>query len=304
MALEKIEKLSTIPCSTSNIELELPAKKIIEGYKKALNIDVEKYFEGIDNIYLHKCKKTKYRYFQPSTIAGDGKFYEELQKFQWYYSKDKWEFDVARTIISEGSVLEIGCGTGNFLYSLLENDKLKIKGIEFNEKAIQEGTLKGIDIENLDLRDITSNTYDYIVAFQVLEHISDINLFFSNCNRILKNHGKLIIGVPNTNSFIFKPFSNYYFTHGSLLLNLPPHHMGWWKKSSLKKAGKCYGFRLTNCLYEPLPDFRKQLVDENWKLTFKIYLLHRLLRKLFSKWYYQLFKGETILVVLKKSKNV
>jgi 2-polyprenyl-3-methyl-5-hydroxy-6-metoxy-1,4-benzoquinol methylase len=200
--------------------------------------------------------------------------------------------------------LEIGCGTGEFLSSILNNKDIVIKGTDFNDEVVRICKRKGLDVENIDIEDIKSESYDYIVAFQVLEHLNDVNHFFSECKRILKPSGKIIIGVPNCKSFVFSPFSDFYFEHGSLILNLPPHHMNWWTKKSLMLAGKNHGFKLNKCYFEPLPDFRKTLVDNNLRALIKIKVIHRIFRKLLYKRYNSIFKGETILVVLEKQENV
>ena len=48
-------------------------------------------------------------------IVGDEKFYNALQKFQWYYQEEKSEFKFAKEFIKPNDkVLDIGCGKGAF----------------------------------------------------------------------------------------------------------------------------------------------------------------------------------------------
>jgi tRNA G46 methylase TrmB len=43
-------------------------------------------------------------------------FYEQLQAHDWYYLKWRWDFDVTASLIgASDSVLEVGCGDGQFL---------------------------------------------------------------------------------------------------------------------------------------------------------------------------------------------
>src|ERR1035437_2260724 len=87
-------------------------------YKKAFRIDVSRFFRKIDEVSIMKNDRTGLSFYVPRSIAGDGPFYEEMEKLSWYYMKEKWEYDVTRNIIGTSKrVLEIGCGDGAFLRS-------------------------------------------------------------------------------------------------------------------------------------------------------------------------------------------
>ncbi len=40
-------------------------------------------------------------------------------------------------------------------------------------------------------------SYDIVIALDIMEHVFDVFNFLENCNRILKNGGRLFIRVPN-----------------------------------------------------------------------------------------------------------
>lgn len=98
-----------------------------------------------------------------------------------------------------GKVLEIGTGSGlgieiisNHCDSLLTLDKFyseldftKFSNVEFRQLEIPP------------LRGIESNTYDYVISFQVIEHIEDDNAYCAEINRVLKPGGKFILTTPN-----------------------------------------------------------------------------------------------------------
>jgi hypothetical protein len=62
---------------------------------------------------------------------------------------------------------------------------------------------------------------------------------------LLSDNGRLFISVPNNDSFIKNDPNN--------ILNLPPHHMGLWKKESLVSLEKYFDIVLEKISYEPLP---------------------------------------------------
>jgi SAM-dependent methyltransferase len=234
----------------------ISAGKIIQLYKKDFGIDVSKYFREIEVIPICECKDTSYRYYYPPSVSGDDSFYEELQKVKGsdiYYSPWRWEHEIVfNQLNKEERVLDIGCGSGNFLEKL-KSKTSNIIGLEYNNLAIEKCLAKGLTVYNTGLKEfseIKENQFkfDIICAFQVLEHIFDVNSFLTSCIKLLGSGGRLIIGVPNNNPYLHK--YDYFHT-----LNLPPHHIGLWNKTSLKKLPKFFPFQLEQLITEPNSHF-------------------------------------------------
>ena len=233
--------------SNTTILKKIHKEYFIDLYKNTLNIDVSNYFNEIEDVFLVKCNESDLIFFYPPSIAGDSIFYEKLQKFDWYYMVDKWEFKEAAKYIQDADfLLEIGSGNGAFL-EFLKKDKNKIEVIEYNKQSINHLINKGYHVHNKTIQDICTDRkeyYDIVINFQVLEHVNNVDEFLSMCVKVLKPGGKLIISVPNNKSLILKLDSN--------VLNLPPHHMGLWDKSIFKKVEKFYPITLDKIIYEPL----------------------------------------------------
>ena len=100
------------------------------------------------------------------------------------------------------SVLEIGFGNGSFLtYS--KKNKWKICGIEINENLVKTAIGCGFDVRHSDnLMAFEDDSFDLIVAFDVLEHIPQDTLpnFIKEVRRILKTNGFFIARFPNGDS--------------------------------------------------------------------------------------------------------
>jgi ubiquinone/menaquinone biosynthesis C-methylase UbiE len=100
-----------------------------------------------------------------------------------------------------GNVLEIGCGTGRGVEVLSEVVQ-DYTGVDKNEPlmtklSVQYPNFKFIDMFLPPLKDIPSNTFDYVVTFQVIEHIEDDNAFIQEAHRVLKPGGKLLLTTVN-----------------------------------------------------------------------------------------------------------
>ena len=100
---------------------EIPVENVIEVYNSIGVPDAGRFFKCIDKIGIYKCKGTGYRFYYPYSIFGDNQFYDDLQKRRKYYADWRWEHGIAFDQIESGQkVLEIGCGTGNFLKRIKE----------------------------------------------------------------------------------------------------------------------------------------------------------------------------------------
>jgi 2-polyprenyl-3-methyl-5-hydroxy-6-metoxy-1,4-benzoquinol methylase len=226
---------------------------LIRKYLIELNIDVSYLLTNIDKVLVLECNDTGYKFFFPYGISGDGKFYEHLQQFEWYYMPWKWEHEQAiKTIKPKDKLLEVGCGSAGFLKEL--NNRIKnisLTGLELNQRAIESGKKEGINILGELIQEHAqknSEVYDIVCSFQVLEHISDIHSFMEAQINTLKKGGKLIVSVPNNGGFL---------GDSENLLNMPPHHMGLWNEDSLKKMGEYFNLKHQSTHFEPLQDYHK-----------------------------------------------
>lgn len=103
--------------------------------------------------------------------------------------------------IIKGTVLEIGSGEGYGIKELAPVSE-KFIAVDRYETHIkkdfkEENNITFIQTEVPPLKEIDSSTIDFVVTFQVIEHISNDKLFLSEIKRVLKPGGKLIMTTPN-----------------------------------------------------------------------------------------------------------
>jgi len=104
-------------------------------------------------------------------------------------------------LVSTGKtkLLEIGCGTGDFIQQIIENEKLEITGSEIYLKGLLHAKKKlpNVDFIQFDItQGVVGEEFDLIVAFDVIEHIENDVGAISNVNKMLNKGGCLIITVP------------------------------------------------------------------------------------------------------------
>ena len=120
-----------------------------------------------------------------------------------------------------GKILDMSCGVGTFAFHGLrkgydvygiepENWKLEYIKLKIKEQNLpkiwEQRFIKGIG-ENLPFKD---DTFDYIMTYQTLEHVQNLEKCIDEMIRVLKNGGKLKIHAPDYDSF-YEPHYHLIF---------------------------------------------------------------------------------------------
>lgn len=118
----------------------------------------------------------------------------------------------------EGKIVDLACGTGRLLnysnYGVDASDKMiEISKQKFPEKTIYLSDASSTPFDN--------NSIDTIICFHFFMHLNDnkLNEILIECNRILKNNGRLIFDIPSKKRrILFNYFPNEW--HGAYSLSI------------------------------------------------------------------------------------
>jgi len=104
-------------------------------------------------------------------------------------------------VLTEKHILDIGCGTGFFMYEAAKKCK-HVFGGEFSDIRRAEAIRRtGLTVFSQSLEKLPKRDFDIITAFDVLEHIREPCPFMRSIDAILKPGGFLLLYVPNFGSF-------------------------------------------------------------------------------------------------------
>ncbi len=159
--------------------------------------------------------------------------------------------------VSNGlSLLDVGCGVGKFCYVANTLD-YNVTGIDISKNAIDIGMsfsnkykLFNISLDEVILSKIK---YDIVVAFEVIEHLSDPLIFLKKIKFVLKNGGKIFVTVPNWDSAPVRKAQNYDA--------LPPYHILYFTRSALYNLLYNAGYNYLNVGYIKTDPFPGNLND-------------------------------------------
>lgn len=115
---------------------------------------------------------------------------EELKNYNNYVFKKITNFLV------HGKGLDYGCGLGGFIKFINNIEGFKFTGFDINQNIIKNLEINNIPIEK-SLENVYSR-YENVVSINVLEHIVNDEDVLKNFYKILKNNGRVILYIPNS----------------------------------------------------------------------------------------------------------
>lgn len=198
-----------------------------------------------------------------SCPACGGQFWEPLRNpgAAWYEADERYAGANAnpprepninhratvRLVPGPGRLLDVGCGTGNFM-SWAKANGWEVHGIDFDRNAIHAATeVFGLpNVEEADLGTYVTRhpelagSFDLVTFFDVFEHIDNHRQFASQVSSLLKPCGAVAMSMP--------------YRGGARWLqpnDLPPRHLTRWGRRSLQRFWESQGYRVEHAIRTP-----------------------------------------------------
>ncbi|TXE13240.1 class I SAM-dependent methyltransferase [Seonamhaeicola algicola] len=131
---------------------------------------------------------------------------------------------------NEKSLLDIGCGTGDFIQTAKNNNWL-VSGIEPNNEArgIANKKTNNAVFNTNKLLEFKAHSFDVITLWHVLEHLPNLDEHIKILKKLLKPNGTLIIAVPNYKSYDAQVYKEFWAAYDV------PRHLWHFNKTSIAK---------------------------------------------------------------------
>lgn len=156
--------------------------------------------------------KTDYKLNSKNTFDIQAEKYDTT--FYGKHARKNYEYILNElNYLKEGSILDIGCGTGELLY-IINKKGLKLYGIDLSDKMIEKAKEKLQNHANLTIGDSENlpykdNKFDIIICNDSFHHYPNPIKALKEMNRVLKNNGKIIMG-DCYQPFIFRQIMNIF----------------------------------------------------------------------------------------------
>ncbi|MDQ3493120.1 MAG: class I SAM-dependent methyltransferase, partial [Chloroflexota bacterium] len=150
-------------------------------------------------------------YADPSEIYKDGYLFGETEfgldvrhpRFQEYLAAvgDRRARILERITGATGSLLDVGCGTGEFAGAAARNG-WAVQAVEPEGTAAEMTRSRGVQVRTstLEASGLAERSYDVVSAFHVLEHLPDSPGFLRTLARWARPGGFVAVEVPNYRS--------------------------------------------------------------------------------------------------------
>ncbi len=218
-------------------------------YRPFLNVPER--FRPADRYTLVQCSNCGFVYLNPRpTPANIGRFYP-IADYDPHQTEAKSLFDrIYRAVRNinlkrkrrwiesfrpAGRLLDIGCGTGEFLLEMRQFG-WEVVGTEPGEAARNFARRMGLpvfeDISRVEVQ------FDVITLWHVLEHVHDVPALFREIRGHLASDGLLLLALPNRESHDARAFASRWVAYDA------PRHLYHFCPADVKKLAAQNGFRV------------------------------------------------------------
>jgi 2-polyprenyl-3-methyl-5-hydroxy-6-metoxy-1,4-benzoquinol methylase len=137
----------------------------------------------------------------------------------YWFQRHVVAYRFAAGLVQGAQVLDAGCGEG-YGADLLAASAAEVIGVDLDEGVVAHAGHRypRARFEKADLLQLPfpDASFDAVVTFQVIEHLSEPRAFIAECARVTRPGGRLILSTPNRLTFsrdgVRNPFHTYEFT--------------------------------------------------------------------------------------------
>jgi SAM-dependent methyltransferase len=229
----------------SGASLEVSSPACPACAKSALDTAIERY----GNYALFRCTACDLHFWEPR-VMPDARWYEQM-----YGGRDEKLLPLEpghRYFLGDplapgrGELLDIGCGTGNFLAAAraagytVSGTELDRNAARFAKEKLGLPRVLGLTIAEFAGK-YPGEQFDVVTFFEVLEHQAAPGEFLEKVKSCVRPRGYIALSVPNRERWLTGPD----------VLDYPPNHFLRWNARSLRSLLSAHGFEILSVKEQP-----------------------------------------------------
>lgn len=159
----------------------------------------------------------------------------------------------------KGKILDVGCGTGYFLKTCINNN-WEAYGTEPDDSTRKYAS----DYTGIVIKDslfTLQDKFNIITLWHVLEHIHQLDKNLQKLVELLDQKGKLIIAVPNCNSYDANYYKEYWAAYDV------PRHLYHFTPESINKLVSRYNLIIKEIVPMKFDSFYISMISEKYQCT-------------------------------------
>ena len=173
--------------------------------------NIQDYMKDFREINVSKCGNCGFQFMNPQYsdqyLLKYYSTYTDGEDFNYWHEAllygHGFYLSLIENYISQGKLLDIGCGNGHLLEAAIKRGWL-VNGYDVDKNSTEiVANRLGIEVLSGDFFEKYSqldNVYDLVTMHQVLEHLKNPGAYLNKVHDLIKDGGYIFIAVPNIKS--------------------------------------------------------------------------------------------------------
>ncbi|GAB4409042.1 MAG: methyltransferase domain-containing protein [Bacteroidia bacterium] len=158
-----------------------------------------------------------------------------------------------------GRLLDIGCGTGDFLGEMKRHG-WQVQGLEPDAGAAEQARTRfAISVGEPDDLFSLEGSFTVVSMWHVLEHVHRLHAYLDRIGEVLDRAGVFLVAVPNYQSFDADRYTTHWAAYDV------PRHLYHFTPHAMRHLLDAHGFEVTAIRAMPFDAFYVSLLSEKYR---------------------------------------